>query len=53
MHVLFDNYHIPESPFKIIVGKVDADAGKVTAYGEGLTTGRTGMYKLDAGTLIN
>ncbi|BFZ10498.1 hypothetical protein BsWGS_13537 [Bradybaena similaris] len=41
VHVLFDNYHIPESPFKICVGKVDADAGKITAYGEGLRTGRT------------
>ena len=42
VHVLFDNYHIPGSPFKVVVGKVDADAGKVTAYGEGLKTGRTG-----------
>ncbi|XP_012939324.2 filamin-A-like [Aplysia californica] len=42
VHVLFDNYHIPESPFKICVGKVDADAGKVTAYGDGLKTGKTG-----------
>ncbi|CAL1528168.1 unnamed protein product [Lymnaea stagnalis] len=43
VHVLFDNYHIPESPFKICVGKIDADAGKVTAYGDGLKTGRTGQ----------
>uniref|UniRef100_A0A0B7BJW7 Calponin-homology (CH) domain-containing protein n=1 Tax=Arion vulgaris TaxID=1028688 RepID=A0A0B7BJW7_9EUPU len=43
VHVLFDNYHIPESPFKICVGKIDADAGKVTAYGDGLKTGKTGQ----------
>ncbi|BFZ08117.1 hypothetical protein BsWGS_11156 [Bradybaena similaris] len=43
VHVLFDNYHIPGSPFKICVGKVDADAGKVTAYGDGLKTGKTGQ----------
>ncbi|GFR73948.1 filamin-C [Elysia marginata] len=43
VHVLFDNYHIPGSPFKVVVGKVDADAGKVTAYGDGLRTGRTGQ----------
>ncbi|XP_059165585.1 filamin-A-like isoform X3 [Physella acuta] len=43
VHVLFDNYHIPESPFKICVGKIDADAGKVTAYGEGLVSGKTGQ----------
>ena len=42
VHVLFDNYHIPESPFKICVGKVDADAGKVTASGDGLSRGKTG-----------
>ncbi|GFN93493.1 filamin-c [Plakobranchus ocellatus] len=43
VHVLFDNYDIPGSPFKVVVGKVDADAGKVTAYGEGLKSGRTGQ----------
>ena len=44
VHVLFDNYHIPDSPFRIMVGKVDAaDAGKVTAYGDGLLTGTTGQ----------
>lgn len=47
VHVLFDNYHIPDSPFRIMVGKVDAaDAGKVTAYGEGLHTGKTGLSKI-------
>ncbi|PVD25206.1 hypothetical protein C0Q70_15704 [Pomacea canaliculata] len=44
VHVLFDGYHIPDSPFRIMVGKVDAaDAGKVTAYGDGLHTGTTGQ----------
>ncbi|RUS81267.1 hypothetical protein EGW08_010971 [Elysia chlorotica] len=43
VYVYFDNYQIPGSPFKVVVGKVDADAGKVTAYGDGLKTGRTGQ----------
>ena len=44
IQVLFDNYHIPDSPFRIMVGKVNAaDAGKVTAYGDGLHTGTTGQ----------
>lgn len=43
VEVLFDGYHIPDSPFRIMVGKVDAaDAGKVTAFGDGLHTGTTG-----------
>ncbi|XP_071084082.1 filamin-A-like isoform X4 [Haliotis cracherodii] len=43
VHVMFDGYHIPESPFRILVGKVDADPGRVTAHGEGLKTGKTGQ----------
>ncbi|KAK7101853.1 hypothetical protein V1264_020173 [Littorina saxatilis] len=44
VEVLFDGYHIPDSPFRIMVGKVDAaDAGKVTAFGDGLHTGTTGQ----------
>ncbi|XP_076469743.1 LOW QUALITY PROTEIN: filamin-A-like [Babylonia areolata] len=44
VHVLFDGYHIPGSPFRVMVGKVvSADAGKVTAYGDGLHTGTTGQ----------
>jgi filamin len=43
VHVRFDHYDIPESPFKIVVGKIDADAGKVTAYGDGLVSGKTGQ----------
>ncbi|XP_076447622.1 filamin-A-like isoform X2 [Babylonia areolata] len=43
VHVLLDNYHIPDSPFRIMIGKVDAaDAGKVTTYGDGLKSGVTG-----------
>ncbi|KAL8611652.1 hypothetical protein ACOMHN_065130 [Nucella lapillus] len=43
VHVMLDNYHIPDSPFRIMIGKVDAaDAGKVSAYGDGLQTGITG-----------
>ena len=52
VHVLFDNYHIPESPFKICVGKVDADAGKVTASGEGLRSGKTGKENLIQGNIF-
>ncbi|KAL8615195.1 hypothetical protein ACOMHN_029211 [Nucella lapillus] len=44
VHVLFGGYHIPGSPFRVMVGKVaSADAGKVTAYGDGLYTGKTGQ----------
>ncbi|XP_036366037.1 filamin-A isoform X2 [Octopus sinensis] len=41
VHVTFDGCHIPGSPFRVLVGKVDADPGRVTAYGEGLYQGRT------------
>ncbi|KAK6175823.1 hypothetical protein SNE40_014209 [Patella caerulea] len=43
VHVLFDGCHIQGSPFRIMVGRVDADPGAVTAYGAGLKTGRTGQ----------
>lgn len=42
VHVTFDNCHIPGSPFRLLVGHLDADAGKVTAHGDGLKHGRTG-----------
>lgn len=40
--VTFDGCDIPDSPFRILVGKVDADPGMVTASGDGLRTGQTG-----------
>lgn len=42
MFVTFDGCDIPDSPFRILVGKVDADPGMVTASGDGLRTGQTG-----------
>ena len=42
VHVLLNGYDIPGSPFRCVVGTVDADPGKVTAYGEGLNGGKTG-----------
>lgn len=42
VHVTFDGCHITGSPFRVLVGKVDADPGKVTASGEGLFKGHTG-----------
>lgn len=41
--VTFDGCDIPDSPFRVLVGKVDADPGMVTASGDGLRTGQTGM----------
>nr|XP_022299044.1 filamin-A-like isoform X13 [Crassostrea virginica] len=41
--VTFDGCDIPDSPFRILVGKVDADPGMVTASGDGLRTGQTGQ----------
>lgn len=40
--VTFDGCDIPDSPFRVLVGKVDADPGMVTASGDGLRTGQTG-----------
>lgn len=44
VYVTFDGCQIPDSPFRILVGKVDADPGLVTATGDGLKTGHTGNY---------
>ncbi|XP_052680465.1 filamin-C-like isoform X8 [Crassostrea angulata] len=41
--VTFDGCDIPDSPFRVLVGKVDADPGMVTASGDGLRTGQTGQ----------
>lgn len=42
VHVFFNDCEIPESPFRIMVGKVDCDPGMVHASGDGLRTGHTG-----------
>ncbi|CAH1784407.1 unnamed protein product [Owenia fusiformis] len=42
VHVRFNGAHIPGSPFRVLVGKTDADPGLVHAYGEGLIKGETG-----------
>ncbi|KAL5013398.1 hypothetical protein ScPMuIL_007668 [Solemya velum] len=42
VHVSFENCEIPDSPFRVLVGKVDADPGMVHAHGDGLKFGRTG-----------
>eukprot|EP00918_Siedleckia_nematoides_P105694 GHVU01230790.1.p1 GENE.GHVU01230790.1~~GHVU01230790.1.p1 ORF type:complete len:2480 (+),score=363.92 GHVU01230790.1:158-7597(+) len=42
IHVRLNGNHIPDSPFRVMVGKQDADASLVRAYGEGLVRGRTG-----------
>lgn len=42
IHVKFNSVHIPGSPFRIKVGKEDADPAAVHASGAGLTDIRTG-----------
>jgi len=42
IHVRLNGNHIPGSPFRVMVGKQDADPSRVTAYGDGLTHGQTG-----------
>ncbi|OWF45693.1 Filamin-A [Mizuhopecten yessoensis] len=39
--VSYDKCQIPESPFRIMIGKVDADPGMVHVSGDGLKTGTT------------
>jgi len=43
IHVRLNGNHIPGSPFRVTVGKQDADAGLVRAYGDGLSRGQTGQ----------
>ena len=43
VHVRLNGLHMRGSPFRVLVGKVDADPGMVHAYGDGLTHGQTGM----------
>jgi filamin len=42
IHVRFNGNEIPESPFRICVGQLSADPGRVFASGEGLYKGETG-----------
>ena len=41
IHVRLNGNHIPGSPFRVLVGKQDANAGMVRAYGDGLHKGKT------------
>jgi len=43
IHVRLNGNHIPGSPFRLFVGKQDADASLVRAYGDGLSHGMTGF----------
>lgn len=43
IHTKFNGVHIPGSPFRIKVGKDDADPAAVHASGEGLHEGKTGQ----------
>ncbi len=43
IHVRLSNNHIPGSPFRVMVGKQDADPSMVKAYGDGLVRGKTGQ----------
>jgi len=44
IHVRLNGNHIPGSPFRLFVGKQDADASLVRAYGDGLSHGMTGHH---------
>ena len=43
VHVKLNGVHVPGSPYPVQVGRVDADASQVRAYGDGLYKGFTGM----------
>ncbi|XP_067145239.1 filamin-A-like [Centruroides vittatus] len=42
IHICLNNIHIRESPFRVLIGKDDADPAAVTAYGNGLKEARSG-----------
>ena len=50
VNVYLDGHHIPGSPFKVKVGGVDGDPGKVRAYGPGL---RAGVANREAEFTVN
>ncbi|CAK9811186.1 cher [Anthophora plagiata] len=43
IHIKFNGVHIPGSPYRIKVGKVDADPAALQAYGNGLKEIKTGQ----------
>jgi len=43
VHVLLNGNHVPGSPYPVQVGRNDADASQVRAYGDGLSKGSTGL----------
>lgn len=45
IHVKFNGVHIPGSPFRLKVGKGDADPAAVHASGNGLGDVKSGNYK--------
>ena len=42
VHVKLNGVHVPGSPYPVQVGRLDADASQVRAYGDGLYKGFTG-----------
>jgi len=46
VHVKFNDAHIPNSPFAMLVGKLGADPALVVAQGTGLQSGITGEWSL-------
>jgi filamin len=42
VHITLNGNHVPGSPYPVQVGGVEADAGRVRAYGAGLSTGQSG-----------
>ena len=44
VHVKLNGVHVPGSPYAVQVGRLDADASLVRAYGDGLHKGFTGTY---------
>jgi len=45
VHVKLNGVHVPGSPYPVQVGRVDADASQVRAYGDGLYKGFTGRLR--------
>lgn len=43
LHVKWNNVHVPGSPFRLKIGKQDADPAAVHAHGKGLEKGHTGQ----------
>ena len=43
LHVKWNNVHVPGSPFRLKIGKQDADPAAVHAHGKGLEKAHTGQ----------